>query len=303
VKAWLKEKISTIDPKLEYKELLKDAKDYMPYYKKINSNYKKGKEENLLEISLFDHHFGQLAWQEETGYSNYDIKISEDLACKSFEYIIDRVKYYNIDKILLPIGNDFFNVNNANATTTKGTFQAEDERWKKTFRVGRMLWVKLIEYCSKIAPVDILIIPGNHDEERIYYLGDSLECWFNKSKDINVDNSAKNRKYYQWGKNLIMFTHGNEESKKNLSNLMPVEEPIKWSESIYREIHKGHYHSAKQTAFQLLEEVQGVREWILPSLVSVDDWHSRKGYSAMRETMAMMWDKEKGKTEMFFYHP
>ena len=76
-----------------------------------------------------------------------------------------------------------------------------------------------------------------------------------------------------------------------------------WAETIYHEWHKGHWHHASAKAFQLLDEELGVREWVLPSLVALDDYHARKGYSHLRESMGMVWNRELGKTDLFMYHP
>ena len=299
VKAWLKKRDDAVNIAEDIEALKADAKKYAPKYPK--QKYPKSETGNLLEISLFDHHFGQLSWGDETRSSHYDVKISERLAHEAVDYILSNSP--KPDKILLPIGNDFFNVNSMLNATVAGTPQSEDDRWKKTYKKGRELWVGIIEKCMQIAPVDVVIIPGNHDEERVYYLGDSLECWFNRCNDVEIDNRPANRKYYPWGDCLIGYTHGDKEAKGTLVNIMATEVPMLWSGAKYREWHKGHLHAAKETAFQILDEARGVREWIMPSLVAIDDWHSGKGYSALRETIACNWNKSKGKNQMIMYHP
>lgn len=302
VKAWLKKRDDYISVQDDIEALKEDAKKYAPKYPKIK--YPKHETGNLLEISLFDHHFGQLSWGDETGGANYDVKIAQKLAHDAIDYIIANSP--QPDRILLPIGNDFFNVNSMLNATVAGTPQSEDDRWKKTYKKGRELWVGIIEKLMTIAPVDVLSIPGNHDEERVYYLTDALECWFHNTDSVNVDNSPTMRKYYPWGDCLIGFTHGDKEAevkKGALIYLMSTEVPMLWSRAKYKEWHKGHLHAAKETAFQILDEVRGVREWIMPSLVAVDDWHSGKGYSALRETIACNWNKRNGKNHMIMYHP
>jgi hypothetical protein len=301
VKAWLSRKEELTDEE-EINTLIMDAKKYAPKYPKIHKS-RRNAGENVLEISLFDHHYGQLSWGPETMSASYDAKIAGKLAHKAVDYILSRADEVKVDRILLPIGNDFFNVNSMENTTVHGTRQSEDDRWKKTFVGGRRLWVSVIEKCMVMAPVDVVIVPGNHDEERSFYLGDSLECWFENSSDVTVDNSPSMRKYYRWGDCLIGFTHGDKEVKGTLVNIMATEKPIEWSQTKYREWHKGHLHAARASAFQVLDEERGVREWVLPSLVAIDDYHAGKGYSAMRESLGMIWNKEMGKTDMFMFHP
>lgn len=292
VSAELKKKESYVSPELDIEQLKNDAKNYAPVYEPIHHKDKIGG--TLLEISLFDHHFGQLSWGEETGSQNYDISISHDLAHHAIDKIITRADWSRIERILLVTGNDFFNVDTILNTTMGGTPQAEDGRWKKTYTRGRKLWVSIIEKLMKHAPVDVINVLGNHGPQREYYLGDSLECWFHNCDSVTIDNSPQDRKYYTYGNVLLGFTHGHKEVKNTLPTLMATQEPEKWSKSKFREWHLGHWHAASGKIFQVLDEDHGVRQLVLPSLVPLDDWHSGKGYSALRQTIAMEWSKENG---------
>jgi len=304
VKVWLSRNGSIKYEKEALNDLIKDAKHYAPKYepihdmKQLDSGY-------MFELSLYDHHFGQQSWGEETGSVNYDVKIAQKLALLATEYQLSRAKELHPEKILVIIGNDFFNVNSKEDTTVHGTRQAEDDRWHKTFLAGRRLWVEIIEKCLQIAPVDVVVVPGNHDEERIFYLGDALECWFNNAPEVNIMNGPKKRKYYEWGNCLLGFTHGSEErrGKGVLVNLMATEMPMAWARSKYRVWRKGHLHAASSVAFQILDEELGVREEVMPSMVALDDYHAGKGYSHLRETIGNAWHKVEGRTHQFIYHP
>jgi len=160
-----------------------------------------------------------LTWEEESG-ANYDIKIARKVVHAALDQLLDYAARYDVEKIVFPFGNDYFNVDNKLNTTTHGTPQQEDTRWQKTFRLGRLLAVEMIDKCSVLAPVDVLIIPGNHDEERSFYLGDALECWYHKNRNVMVNNKAMKRKYYPFGVNLIGFTHGYHEKYDKLPAMM-----------------------------------------------------------------------------------
>ena len=148
----------------------------------------------------------------------------------------------------------------------------------------------------------VLIVPGNHDFERSYYLGCALEQRYSSNLNVTVDNEATPRKYVRWGKSLICFTHGNEETKNALPLLISREAPEAWGESKFIEVHKGHVHR-EQTKLILTNEETGIKERILPSLVARDDWHTKKGYLSTRESMAFIWDKENGCEAILKYHP
>lgn len=290
VKCWL-HRSQKADAKEAIESLIRDAKAFAPKYPKIQ--YPKHKEGLLYEIDMADLHFGKLAWNEETG-SDYDIQIAEDTAKNAFSELLLFVRHLPLSKILLPLGNDFFNVNGAGEFTVNGTRQVEDTRWQKTFRKGRELLVELIDMCSQIAPVDILVVPGNHDRERMFYAGDALECWYHSNPSIFVDNRAKLRKYYTFGNNLIGFTHGSEEKFTMLPSIMAHEEPEAWGKTKHREWHLGDRHH-KEMLVQRVKEEQGVTIRLMRSLTPPDEWHYRTGWiGAEQAAESYLWHAEKG---------
>jgi predicted phosphodiesterase len=270
---------------------------------KINYKQKVDKNPLLLELNIFDLHLGKIAWSEETNHE-YNLEIASSIFNQCIEEFLDEVSNKNIERIVFPIGNDFFNSDRSFPynSTTKGTPQEEDARWQKTFRLGRQLLVEAINKLQQIAPVDVIMIPGNHDFERNFYLGDSLEGWFYNNENVTVDNSANPRKYYKYGEVLIGYTHGNEEKVTDLPLIMANEKPTDWALSTYREFHLGHLHHKKEIKFKSTEEYQGVIIRYFNSLSGSDSWHHKKGYiGAKRSAEALLWDPTKGlKNNIYF---
>ncbi len=256
--------------------MIKEMKKFAPEYKTIK--YNKIKDKFLLEPDIPDLHFGKLAWSEESG-EDFDIKIAEELALNSLQSLINQSSIYSIDRILFPIGNDYFNVNNKLNVTIHNTPQQEDTRWQKTFVKGRLLAIKMIDMLASVAPVDVVIVPGNHDEERTFYLGDALECWYHNNKNVNINNQAVKRKYYLYGKNLIGFTHGYYEKLDKLPLLMSLEQPKWWAQSKFREWQTGDKHHKREIKTSLkVDESTGVMVRILSSLTAKDAWTFDKGF-------------------------
>lgn len=282
-------------------ELIEDAKKHSVKYPKINYP-KHGANGLLYEIDLPDIHFGRLTWEEESG-ENYDIKLAETYATQVMQELLAHTNKYPISKILLPFGNDFFNVNNKNETTVHGTPQQEDTRWQKTFRKGRQLAVSLIEMCSQVAPVDVLIIAGNHDEERMFYLGEALDAWFHNNPQVKVDNRAIKRKYYLYGKVLLGLTHGYYEKADKLPFLMPTEVPDLWARAKFKEWHLGDKHHKKEFEYKTNED-NGITVRILRALAAVDAWTFDKGFiGAVRAGESFLWHPEKGLIAQFTASP
>lgn len=292
VKAFLKKNLPLIQLNDLKSEVLKEIASHSPIYPVIERKPKTGKK--LLEIDLPDPHIGKLAWAEETG-QDQDVKTIHNDFIWAVNELIEYAKIYDVEKILFPIGNDFFNSNSLANTTVNGTRQDEDTRWKKTFRIGRQIAIEAIDRLREVAPVDVVIVPGNHDFERVYTLGEVLSAWYRNCSDVDVENTPEIRKYYTYGKNLIGFTHGNEERIDNLPLIMASEKPSLWAESRFREWHLGHYHKKKEYKWVDLDEHCGVIVRHLRSLTATDAWHYQKGYiGSVRGGQAFVYDHVSG---------
>jgi len=251
---------------------------------------KVARDAHMLEISLFDHHFGLLAWGDETG-QHYDLKIAERLYLDAVDDILGKATL-PIEKIVFPVGQDFFHIDNQLNTTTAGTSEDVDGRLAKVFETGCRAVLSAIDRCASIAPVVVPWVPGNHDRTTSYYLLRYLAAWYRQTDRVDIDTSPKTRKYVNYGVNLLGFTHGSEEAHRDLPTIMATECPEAWSKSECREWHLGHLHKKKQTNFSAGDTFGGVVVRILPSLCGTDAWHYRKGYVRSRRT-----------SEAYLYHP
>lgn len=256
---------------------------------------------HMLEVCLFDHHFGKLAWDKETG-SDYDLDIASTLYHKAVIDLVDRSRGYNIEKIVFPIGNDFFHINNDTNTTKSGTVQDVDSRMAKIFETGYRAVIKAVEYCLTLGPVEILWVPGNHDWETSYYLAKFLESWYMNHSGVTVSTSPMSRKYVHYGTNLIGYTHGNEEAQGQLPVLMATEQKQAWAETTVREWHIGHTHKSKQVKYTAGDTFNGINVRVISSLAGTDAWHYKRGYTSENSAKAaegFLWSKESGLTANF----
>ena len=170
----------------------------------------------------------------------------------------------------------------------------------KIYEKAKIAVIKAVQYCREIAPVDIVWVPGNHDPYLSYYLVDVIHHIFQDDKDVIVNKSPKTRKFYRWGKSLIVYTHGLDEPLRDLPSIVATEEPQLWGESNYREIHIGHKHSKKQMTWVNVDTKPGTVIRMIPSIATSDAWHYRKGYiKNYHAAESYLWDKTNGMIGQF----
>lgn len=244
---------------------------------------------NLLEVNIPDAHFGKQAWPVETGGAPYDVKIAQATYMAALDAIIARSGNYKYDEILFVVGNDLLNSNDAENRTAHGTIVTTDGRYHKTFWKVRATIVEAIEKLRLLAPVRVMMVYGNHDTLAAWHLGDSLECYFHKYTDVFIENTPRYRKYYEFGKCMWMFTHGDKGRRTDYPLLMATEQSAMFGRTKFRECHTGHTHMTK------LDEQHGVRVRVLPALCPEDDWHAENGYTGnLRNAEGYQWNREEG---------
>lgn len=274
----------------------KTARDFVKEFEA----YKLKKGKRLLEISIPDLHIGKLSHKEETG-EDYDLKIATNRYKTAIQYLLKTANLDEVSDILLPIGNDLFNVDNQQSTTSGGTPQDCDSRFHKMVKAAKELLINTISGLSAIANVHVLIVPGNHDEITSFMLGEVLEAWFHSNEKVTVNNTAKLRKYFQWGKNSFLYTHGEKEAHGDLGLIFATEEPKLWAEAKHRFVKLGHLHKQKKLEYMTTDTKQGFQIEVLPSLSGSDKWHYGKGYLGNKQAKAYLYDIEDGEVAQYTY--
>lgn len=274
-------------------ELIKRMANHAPKYPKF-APLKKISDPHMLEISIFDHHFGKLAWAKETD-NNYDLDIAENVFKAAVEELLQKAQAYPLEKILFPIGQDFFHIDNPKNVTINNTPQDVDGRFAKIFETGCMACVNAIDHMIRVAPVEIVCIPGNHDRTSSWFLVKYLGAWYRNCQRVAVNDSSRLRKYVRYGINLIGYTHGDEEKHDSLPAIMAAEAKDDWAATEHREWHVGHYHKRKEVRYNAMDTHVGIPVRILPSLSGTDYWHYMRGYvNNMRAAEAYLWSKKHG---------
>ena len=248
----------------------------------------------MFELPIVDLHLGKFSTSDIVS-EEYNTQIARDCFNKVIDTCISRLQSTNIEKIIFPIGNDFFHYDAVASTTTGGTPQDTDVKHQTLFKNGVLLLIDGITKLSKEleAPIEVFCIQGNHDFLSSYHALMSLWCYFHNNENVYVNLETSPRKYVQFGKCLLGFAHGDKE-KKRIEKIMQVEAAEMWGESLYREYHLGHLHSEQVT------EDGGIIIRNLSSVTGTDAWHHNSGYvGAIRKCTCFLWDKENGLDSTF----
>jgi hypothetical protein len=267
----------------------------------------------LLVVAIQDAHLGMLAWDDEVGGS-YDLQIGMEAYRAAARQLLSVHQQHDTERILFLVGNDLAHIDHLDqgkvGVTTSGTPQDFDTRLAKIFTAARRVTVDAIDQARQIAPVDVVIVSGNHDRHSMYKLGEVLQAWYRLDDRVTIHNEPRVRKYYGYGKNLLGLTHGEEFKRKRepLPLIMATEAPPElWSSTTHREWLTGHFHAAAELEYMAprsnLSESRGVRVRSLPGLTAVDAWHHDGGYKHQRAATALVYRREGGLTALHEFHP
>jgi len=303
-----KAKFKKIDVWKNIKQLKEDLKQDLfeafqsyvlkPTYK-IN---KKDSEGYLLEIGAYDLHLGKLGVDGDS----YSLDLARTRLRSAIDSLFHRARGFKIEEIVFVVGNDFLNIDRANPfnSTTAGTPQSNSVSAYDAYRFGRKLLIECINSLALVAPVRVVVIPGNHDEESMLHMGDAIEALYEQTPHVTVDNSRPLMKGYVYGECLLIFDHGNRvKNYKNLASVISQRFREVWSAVKHIEVHRGHLHSLKTNVMGQVEELNGIAVRHLGSMSPTDQWHDDSGYlSKNKRAHAFVWHKINGMQCEYYYN-
>lgn len=290
------------DPELVGKAILEQVRK-LANHKPVACKVKPCRDSHMLELSFPDLHLGKLAWGPEAG-ENYDLDIATAVYRDVLAKLMGRTFIAKIEKFLLPVGNDLIHCDSFEGTTTSGTHVDYDGRWAKMLAKARTLMIETIDMLRETAPVQVLVVPGNHDRKATLALGEVLHAYYSRDKFVDVCNQPTLRKYVNFGSNLLGFTHGDKESHNSLPHIMIREQADLYSRCVYKYWHLGHLHTRREVKHTHGDTHAGVEVKIIPSLSGTDAWHYEKGFvTSVKAAAAFLYHRDDGCVGEFYARP
>ena len=113
----------------------------------------------MFELPIQDLHLGKYSTSDIVSES-YNTEKAKECFNRVIDESIERLKNTPIEKILFPVGNDFWNFDTASNTTTGGTPQDSDRKYQTLFKEGVQLLIDGISRLSSElkAPIDVFCI-------------------------------------------------------------------------------------------------------------------------------------------------
>lgn len=278
----------------DIKKLIQSAFEDIEPFEPIDVNYENGK--GVAVINIFDAHIDKISYVSQTGESTTPAKNAQ-IFLEGFNKLLMKIYKDKPEQIIFPIGSDFWQVNDTRFTTKKGTPQYEQTHtdFEGMFKLGIRLLRTCIDSMIRIAPVHIIPIKGNHDEDRVFYLSELIRTAYEHEPNVTVEDTTTQRTYYRYNSWLFGFAHGDKEKRNmaDLASIMSVERRRDWSEIKQGIFFLGDIHHEKQISGWKTHDFRGVNVKFLRAVSATDKWHYEHGYVGIPKTAYLfMFDKD-----------
>lgn len=227
---------------------------------------------------LWDAHLGMYAWDKEVGAS-FDLEIAVRRVMNSVDDMVRELSMYNVQRVVMPVGNDFMHFDSVRHTTTHGThFLDTDTRYSKVFLEGLRCQAYMVQRALEVgAKVDALYVPGNHDVTSSFAMCVALAERYRNEKRFTMDLAMNPRKAIMHGGSMVVFDHGQDCKPNQLNTILATEFKDLWARSTYREVQVGHLHQRWEKQYEGVTPTNGLLVRRNPALCNVDAWHHKGG--------------------------
>ena len=285
------DKVSPLSQGIE--QFLKLLRDRTPVLSKPIKPPKRPNKKLCLEWLLYDHHHGLHAWAKQTG-ADYDIKISTELITKAAQKIYSTSG--PVAESVIIMGGDNLHADNRSATTEKSGHSLDvDGRYQKTLQTMYLASVAAIDCAAAHSgTVKVIVLSGNHDYHSSIALSCILAAHYKNHKRILIDDSAAKHRFYRWGANYFMATHGDTGGKRLAGYMLQhlVQNDITGVRRMF--VRQGHLHKRGKVVTPDMTEIDGVLVETFPTLVAPDAFAAEQAYISQRATVANLWHHKHG---------
>lgn len=234
----------------------------------------------VLEVTIPDLHFG-LTLADSDGNVIWDRNVALNYAKNCIELLIKRAEAFGpFSKIVFTVGNDLTHIDNVDRETSNKTPMVDADSYQYCVKTANEYVGYAVNRLLEVAPVHIVMVPGNHDHSSNIAMGEFLAAIYANNPNVTVDNSEKPYKFFVFGACVIGYEHGKNIPPSRLSGIMQNERGEACANAVCKEWHLGHFHRRGDS--RPVMEDHGIGIKYLPTLALPNEWHNIHGYNGNR---------------------
>lgn len=256
----------------------------------------------MVFLPLADMHLGlDIDANSVASKTKWNLEIAEKVFLDSIDYILNTAPVAD-SIVITDLGDLTHNDSNENVTKKSKHSLDVDGRYEKIMLKTFELMIQLIHAAlPKYNHVYFYSLPGNHNDNISLPLKCVLKHHFLNNPQVHIDiDDYTNVYYHKFGKNILMFSHGDEIKPHSVETILVSDNLDCLSNYKNFDCYLGHYHTEKQQQKGLVT-VNYVKNFI-PN----DKWSTNVGFRNSRNIgymKAYVYDAEQGVVSTISYNP
>lgn len=210
----------------------------------------------LNQYTITDHHLGALAWNEETGGGDYDLRIGEQLIIDWFAAAIAQSPPAK-RAVFAQLG-DFLHYDSFKSITPEhGHLLDSDSRYPKMVRAAiRIVRTVIRMLLEKHEQVDVIMCDANHDPAGEVWLREMLAAFYEDEPRVAVDTNPGTYSVVEHGDVSLFYHHGHRRGVKNVDSILVGKFRKVYGRTRLSYAHTGHKHSDELKTTDLMKVEQ-----------------------------------------------
>ncbi|THK38090.1 oxidoreductase [Ensifer sp. MPMI2T] len=210
----------------------------------------------LNQYTITDHHLGALAWNEETGGGDYDLRIGEQLIIDWFAAAIAQAPAAK-RAVFAQLG-DFLHYDSFKSVTPEhGHLLDSDSRYPKMVRAAiRIVRTVIRMLLEKHEQLDVIMCDANHDPAGEVWLREMLAAFYDSEPRVTVDTNPGTYSVVEHGDVSLFYHHGHRRGVKNVDSILVGKFRKIYGRTRISYAHTGHKHSDELKTTDLMKVEQ-----------------------------------------------
>ena len=253
VQQWIKTREDDVAREAAIKAAIEALKSKIPRELPVAYRRHPTNDDLLNQFTVTDLHLGCLAWSEETGGDDYDLKIAEQLLVDWFAaaiYMSPPAK----TAVFAQLGDLLHHDSHLSITPTHAHVLDADSRFQKIVRVViRTLRRVIAMLLDKHEHVHLVMCDANHDPAAGCWLREMFAAFFENEPRITVDSSAGTYYAYEHGLTGLFYHHGHRRKINDVDSVFAGRFREMFGRTKYAYAHVGHLHSDELKSTNLMK--------------------------------------------------